>query len=147
MIPLCIGVGVAGLTGWLSYMIADNEPPYVYDEASSYIIPDPAKEGWQITVRWKIKAVNRYCPGIGHRKLIDLASGSVIVEYDPVPTARDNSVKEGFLTRTFMLPVKFDPSPALVGYRQVSCYQCNLYQQFVRPLCVTTPTLKFRIER
>lgn len=138
------GTTIAVLLGWLAFMMADNQPPYEYDVANSYVVPSPAFEGQQITVWWRISKVNRYCPGVGHRILFDPKTRVVLADYDPSPTAEPGSVKEGYLPKTFLLPAKFSPPPE-VGYRQTGCYGCNVYQQFVRPLCVNTPDLIFRV--
>ena len=137
------GVGIACVTGWLAFMAADNQPPYEYDAANSYIVPSIANDGDQLTVRWKIK-VNRICPGSNSRVLFDRQTGVVLASYDPTPAAVSASIKDGYLNRTFLLPRGALPSGE-IGYRATVCYQCNLLQKFVKPLCVTTPELTFRV--
>jgi len=124
-------------------MAADNQPPYEYDAANSYIVPSIANDGDQLTVRWKIK-VNRICPGSNSRVLFDRQTGVVLASYDPTPAAVSASIKDGYLNRTFLLPRGALPSGE-IGYRATVCYQCNLLQKFVKPLCVTTPELTFRV--
>ncbi len=140
-----IGSIFAILFGWVAFMAADNQAPYGYDAANSYIIPAVADDdGDQITVMWKLLRVNRACPGASQRMLFDKKTGVILATYDAAPAALTSSVKDGYLNRTFLLPRGALPSGE-IGYRATVCYECNHFQKFVRPLCVTTPDLTFRI--
>ncbi len=86
-------------------MAADNVPPYEYDVAESTIVPDLVEnESQQVTVRWKIKKVNRICPGSNQRQLFDPKTGVILATYDPQPAAISSSIIDGYLPRTFNLP-------------------------------------------
>ena len=141
-----VGIVVSSLLGWVAFMAADNTPPYVYDAAGSYIVPTTAEDGGQITVKWKLKQVNRMCPGASRRVLFDKVTGVILASYDPTPAAISDSIKDGYLNRTFLLPREL-LQPGEVGYRATVCYECNLFQKLARPLCVTTPDLSFWIRR
>jgi hypothetical protein len=136
---------LGSLLGWLSFMIADNVPPYEYDVANSHVIPSPAGDGEQITIMWKLSKVNRVCPGVVHRILYDPKTRVVLASYDPTPAAISSSIKDGYLNRTFLLPRGALPS-GMIGYKANVCYECNLYQKVVRPLCVATPDLIFQLK-
>lgn len=133
----------SSIMGWFAFMAADNQPPYEYDLTASYIVPSVADEGSQITVKWKLAKINRVCPGSNQRTLFDPKTRVILASYDPTPAAIADSIKVGYLNRTFLLPSSL-PSGE-IGYRAKVCYECNLFQKFIRPLCVTTPELTFRI--
>ena len=85
-------------------------------------------------------------PGIAQRVLFDPKTKIILANYDPTPAATSESVRDGYLNRTFALPRAL-PS-GQIAYRADVCYGCNLLQQFVRPLCVPTPNLIFcRLDR
>lgn len=141
---LTIGLVVSSLVGWVAFMAADNTPPYEYDAERSHIVPSKANDGDQITVMWKIKKVNRVCPGANKRVLFDPQTKVILAAYDPTPAAVSDSLRDGYLNRTFLLPRSVLP-PGVIGYRATICYECNPFQKIVRPLCVTTPELFFEV--
>lgn len=124
----------------VSYMAFDTQPPYVYDAVSSYVVPRQTLAGHQITVHWKLASVNRVCPGVITRNIVDARTG-VRVTYDPVPAA--GSFDDHELDRTFFLPQGITPGPKL--YYADGAYGCNLLQRYWRPLVVRTPSLAFEI--
>lgn len=136
------GLNVACLFGWVAFMAADNLPPYEYDGANSYVIPSPARDGDQITVKWKLLKVNRVCPGSNRRILFDPRTKVILATYDPSPAAVSSSMVDGYLNRTFLLPRGALPSGE-IGYRATVYYECNLFQKYIRPLVVTTPDIIF----
>lgn len=140
--PWIIGGVFAVLFGWVAFMAADNQPPYEYDAANSYVVPSPANDGEQITVKWKLSKVNRVCPGSNRRMLFDPKTKVLLATYDPTPAAFSASLVDGYLNRTFLLPRGALPSGE-IGYRATVHYECNLFQKYVRPLVVTTPDLIF----
>jgi hypothetical protein len=139
-----IGLFLSSLFGWIAFMAADNTSPYEYDAENSHIIPAKAADGDQITVMWKLKKINRFCPGSNNRVLFDPASKVILASYDATPTAIPSSIKHGYLNRTFQLPRSTLP-PGRIGYRGNICYECNLFQKLVKPLCITTPELFFEV--
>lgn len=141
---IIIGSITACLLGWFAFMAADTTPPYEYDAENSFIIPSTAHDGDQITVMWKIAKINRFCPGSNHRVLFDPKTRVILASYDPTSAAISESIKDGYLNRTFLLPRGALP-PGPIGYRANVCYECNLFQRFVKPLCVATPELLFRV--
>jgi hypothetical protein len=142
---IAIGVVVSSMLGWLAFMVADNTPPYVYDSENSFIKPAQADDGAQITVMWKIKTINRICPGASVRTLFDPKTKVILASYDPAPAAISSSISSGYLNRTFQLPRSVLP-PGQIGYRATVCYECNLYQKLAKPLCITTPDLFFEVK-
>lgn len=138
-----VGIVSSIVLGIFAYMMADNQPPYEYDAEKSYIIPERAKDGSQITVRWRIKHINRICPGSNRRMLFDPVTKVILASYDPTPAALSDSIKDSYLNRTFLLPQSLPEGD--IGYRATVCYECNLFQKYARPLCVTTPELYFKI--
>lgn len=139
----CIGVVLMALTGALVFMWFDTTPPYEFDADKSYVIPQKAEEGMQIRVVWKVKKLNRFCPGTNLRTLFDPVTKVKLAIYDPVPVAaRFELGEDSFLIRTFLLPKELIPGK--VGYRATQSYVCNPLQHFW-PLVVTTPDLFFEI--
>lgn len=142
-IRIAVAVAFAFLAGSVAFMAFDNAPPYEYDEANSYVVPSPANDGDQITVKWKLMKVNRICPGSAQRVLFDPKTKIVLANYDKTPAATSDSVKDGYLNRTFALPRGLPSGP--IAYRANVCYGCNLFQEFIKPLCVATPNLIFSV--
>lgn len=138
------GIGGALLFGCVSFMAADNQPPYEYDAEKSYIVPSKAHDGDQITVMWKLAKINRICPGSNRRILFDPRTRVILASYDPTPAAVSESIHEGYLNRTFLLPRGALPEGP-IGYRANVCYECNPFQRFIKPLCVATPELFFSV--
>lgn len=126
--------------GVISYLAADNQPPYDYDVSKSYIKPSVSQAGHQVTVHWEVK-INRICKGFIVRNIIDSRTGA-ITSYDPV-AALGLPTGDDFLDRTFFLPEGMGVGPKL--YRVQAEYNCNLLQNFF-PLKVQTPDLHFVIE-
>lgn len=139
---MTIGVILCGLFAWAAFMAADTMPPYEYDVENSYIIPSKAHDGDQITVMWKLKKVNRLCPGSNSRILFDPKTRVQLATYDPTPAAISDSIKDGYLNRTFLLPRALPDGE--IGYRADVCYICNPLQR-IFPLCISTPELYFRV--
>lgn len=143
-----LGVACAlGLVfGACAFMYLDTVPPYEFDVSQSYIVPDPAEDGQQITVNWKVKE-NRICPGVNYRTLIDPKTRAVVATYDPVAALtrmEGEDLSGGYLRRTFLLPA--GPLPAEMDYRARTCFSCNPLQRLY-PFCVQTPLLRFRIKQ
>lgn len=128
------------ITGSISYMLADNQPPYTYDASKSYVKPNPAEMGHQVTVHWEFK-VNRMCKGFITRLIIDVRTG-VVVSYDPI-AALGRPTGDFYMDRTFYLPDSIEPGMKI--YRVSGEYSCNLLQRFW-PLKVHTPDLYFEIK-
>ena len=132
------------LTGAFVFAWFDTTPPYEFDVENSYILPYRAEEGMQIRVVWKIKKLNRYCPGTNTRQLFDPVTKVKLAIYDPVEVASRYEVDntQTYLIRTFLLPKEL--LPGKIGYRATQSYVCNPLQHF-RPLVVTTPDLFFEV--
>lgn len=126
----------------VSYMSFDTEPPYVYDKDGSYIVPERTHAGHQITVHWKLRRVNRICPGFITRNIVDAETG-VRVMYDPVPATQSVVQGDSELNRAFLLPSGIGPGRKL--YYSEGAYGCNLLQRLWKPLQLRTPTLEFEI--
>lgn len=126
--------------GFISFLLADNQPPYEYDVDKSYIKPNPALPGRQVTVHWALK-VNRPCKGFIVRSIID-AKTRVIVSYDPIASL-GRPPNEQYMERTFYLPENIESGTKI--YRVNGEYSCNILQRFW-PLKVQTPDLYFEIQ-
>lgn len=124
----------------ISYMIADTEAPYIYDESMSYVIPERTQAGHQLIVHWSVK-VNRVCPGEIIRNIVDAKSGAKI-SYDPTRAAGTVELSDKELNRTFQLPSGIAPGEKF--YYADGEYQCNFLQRFY-PLHSRTPRLPFTI--
>ncbi len=125
----------------LSYMIADNEPPYEFDAERSYVVPSKTPAGHQIVVHWHIIKINRVCPGSITRYIVDDETKAKI-SYDAVPSARQVEFGTRELNRTFLLP--FGIHPGKKWYYSEGEYACNLLQRFY-PLRVLTPRISFEV--
>ena len=135
---LCIAV-------WVAWMATDNEHPYVYDPINSHMVPDPApQEGGSETVIWSLAKVNKICPGTVQRMFRDIATGQIVSTLDTTPVSRSVHNNDSTLPRTFMLPPNLPP---LTGYSALICSECNLFQQFIKPLCYMTPEITFRVRQ
>lgn len=141
---MVFGAIMAGLFGWIAYMAADTTPPYEFDAANSYIVPSTAHDGDQITVKWKLSKINRVCLGSNRRVLFDPKTRVILAAYDPTPAAISESIVDGYLNRTFLLPRGALPE-GQIGYRANVCYECNPLQRYFKPLCISTPELFFRV--
>lgn len=128
------------ILGLASFLLADNQPPYDYIVNQSYVRPDPAHGGQQVTVHWELK-VKRICPGIIIRTIVD-AKTKASVSYDPTPAAATVRIGDTSLERTFFLPAAILPGPKL--YRVNAQYICNPLQH-LWPLKVQTPDLVFEV--
>lgn len=135
------GLNLAAILGLFAYMLADNQPPYTYFGDESYIIPQRASPGHQVSVHWKIK-VNRLCPGAIVRTIVDARTGAR-TSYDPTPAIVTIRPEDTSLDRTFMLPEGMGAGRKL--YRANAEYVCNPLQR-IWPLKVQTPDLMFEVE-
>ncbi len=127
----------------LVYMLADNQPPYVYDAEQSYVVPSRTTTGRQITVHWKLKQINRVCPGSITRYIVDDETG-LRLSYDPTAAAKTIEVGDDYLDRTFYLPHGI--SPGKKWYYSEGDYSCNPLQYFY-PLRTRTPRISFEVTK
>lgn len=134
-------LGMAALGAWLSVMRLDNEPPYSYDPAQSFVVPDPASQGSMVTVDWALTKVRRECPGSVQRMFRNLDTGQLITTLDTTPMSRSIQMGDKRLPRSFELPPDLPPN---VGYSAEVCAQCNMLQQFF-PICFKTPEITFHV--
>jgi hypothetical protein len=133
---------------FFAYAVFDRDPPYKYDIANSFVMPDPAETSDQMLVKWKLaEQPKRLCPGATRRELFDPATKIILVTYDPAPTALAASIRDGYLNITFALP-KVLPY-GKIGYRATVRYQCNWLQRLFPDAFafdVTTPPLFFTVQ-
>lgn len=127
---------VALFVAWFCWMAFDNTAPYAWEGGEVH--PDPAPDGAQVSIHWKMR-INRVCPGIIQRQIID--AREVIHNYDPVPAASGRDVSTDFWV-TFKLPMGMPPGPS--KYRVHASYYCNPLQ-FIWPLHITTPEIVFTL--
>lgn len=125
---------------WVSWMWVDNELPYTYFPDESAITPNPALDGGQVTVNWKIK-VHRSCPGTSQRMMLDGKTRRQVATYDATPAVTSVTTADQNLVRTFMLPSGLPPE---VIYKSNIGFECNLLQK-IFPLRQVTPELRFRV--
>jgi hypothetical protein len=135
------GCTIAVISGLIAYLLADNQPPYVYDAEQSYVIPSHTSPGHQVAVHWSIK-VNRLCPGSIVRTIVDARTGAR-TSYDPTPAILTIETTDTVLDRTFLLPQGMGLGRKI--YRANAEYVCNPLQR-IWPLKVQTPDLLFEVE-
>ena len=128
--------------GAFGFMLADNQPPYVYDVSQSYVKPNPTIPGHQVEVFWKLKKINRICPGSNVRTIVDERTGASF-SYDATPAMATIKFGDDHLSRTFLLPDGISTGRKI--YRANLEYACNPLQRFW-PLKVQTPDLHFEVE-
>ena len=134
----------AVIFGAFVFLVFDNTHPYrwLYGE----IIPDPAGNGAQVQVHWRIEKI-RWCPGIVTRQVIGpLENGNALVHsYDPFPAFAEkvlpNKINEKFIP--FRLPDNL--TEGKYAYRVFIDYNCNILQRFW-PLHVELPELRFSVK-
>lgn len=125
----------------LAYMLADNQPPYVYDASKSYVKPEKTASGKQVTVHWHLARINRVCVGTIVRYIVDQHTNARI-SYDPTAAAATIEVGMNYLERTFFLPQEMTPGKK--WYYAEGSYACNPLQRFY-PLVTRTPRLSFEV--
>lgn len=118
------------------FWLLDNAPPYAWEAGE--VIPDPALDGSQISVHWRMK-IARVCPGVIQRQIID--AREEVHNYDPVLAAAPEDVSREFWV-TFQLPKGLPRGVS--RYRVHASYACNPLQHWW-PLRVTTPELSFTL--
>ena len=136
-----IGSFIAALLAALAYMAADNQHPYTYNVEKSYVKPNPAAAGRQITVHWEF-VTHRTCPGAIVRTIVDARTGAK-VSYDPTPALGTVRMGDISMERTFFLPEEMLPGPKL--YRSNAEYICNPLHR-IWPLKVQTPDIAFEVK-
>ena len=52
---ISIAILIGFLAGSIVFMAFDTTPPYEYDENASFVVPSPANDGDQVTVKWRLK--------------------------------------------------------------------------------------------
>lgn len=125
----------------VTYWLLDNQRPYTFDAAESYIIPTIANGNDQMIVAWKVR-VHRQCEGAVRRELFDPRTQVVLAVYDPQPAHRNSMLGEGYFNKTFLLPRMIQPGR--VGYRARLEYYCNPLQR-IWPIRYVTPELFFTV--
>ena len=136
-----VGIFLTILLGAVGFMLADNQQPYIYLAEKSYVRPDPAAPGHQILVHWEFK-VNRVCPGLIVRTLVDARTGAKI-SYDPILALGTIKMGDTSLERTFLLPEGMLPGHKI--YRANAEYVCNPLHR-IWPLKVQTPDIHFEVK-
>lgn len=139
-----VGLVLAVVSTPIAFWAADNEWPYTFDAANSFIDPANVEAGGTITVNWKVEK-NRECPGAAQRVLFNPETKLIVASYDPNLTTPGASYDPatGMLKRPVALP-KHLPS-GVIGYRAYVWYQCNPLQRFL-PLRTVTPDLFFVVK-
>lgn len=124
------------------FMLADNQPPFEYDQECSYVVPNKTPSGNQIRVHWCFKTVNRICSGVITRSIVDAKTRERIT-YDPTYASSTADIGEKFLERTFFLPSGITPGEK--EYYADAAFSCNPLQR-IYPLHVRTPRLRFFVQ-
>ena len=127
----------------ITWMLVDRTPPYEYDQANSYILPDIIRPGSQVTVRWAFSRINRLCPGTTERTIVDVRTGA-LVSYDPAPHALTIRPGDKFLERSFYIPLSMEPGRK--AYRARATFVCNPLQH-LWPIVVQRPDLYFEVTK
>lgn len=141
IIPTVFGVAFGSLA-------LDRTMPYEYDASQSYIEPPSGKAGIQVTIVWRVRVHRHNCSGQIERRLFDVRTNAIIVQYDPVPIEPTPVPTRDFtwLRRTILLPEKL-PLGRL-GYNANTMYACNWFQAVFPTFAIrhTTPTLFFDVK-
>lgn len=141
-----IGAVLGSICAWIAFEATDTQPPYELDPAQSKVTP-PEPGGNEVKVSWRVSKVNRHCHGEGVRVLFDPHTGAILATYAPtsyeLPVVVGNG---GYLDRSFLLPKDLADVKGDVGYHSIVCYECNLFQAYVKPLCLQTPDLIFTLK-
>jgi hypothetical protein len=127
----------------VTYWALDNQRPYIFDGAESYILPNPATGNDQMIVAWKVK-VHRQCEGLIRRELFDPRTQVVLSLYDAQPThIHTLPLGDQYYNRTFLLPKMIQTGR--IGYRSKLEYYCNPLQR-IWPIQYTSPELFFEVK-
>lgn len=146
-ILLGISLLVSAVSATAAFMLADTEAPYIYHADKSFILPEFAEGGDQMTVYWRV-TINRRCEGFTQRVLFDPRTGVILATYDAAPMVpKTNIVSEiagdgPYSVRTFLLPQVIQKGK--IGYRSAVCYSCNPLRRLI-PVCTFTPDLFFEV--
>lgn len=138
---LALSVLAAVIIGPVTYWAMDTQVPYDFLGDESFIIPQEATGNDQMLVKWKVRR-HRTCPGLVWRELVDPRTNVVLAAYDPQAAAADTQLVDGFLNKTFTLPLKIQSG--WIAYRSRLEYWCNPLQR-VWPLRYNTPVLYFKV--
>lgn len=135
-------VTAASLGGWIAIEALDTDFPYKYVQEESFITPNPARSEGQITVNWKFaQPAYRLCPGTIQRAFYT-AAGELISTMDTTPVSAVVRKGDSRLPRSFTLPAGLSGD---VLYSAKVCWECNVYQRLIRPICLVTPQLPLRV--
>lgn len=132
----------AAFGAWIGIMAVDGDPPYSYDAENSRIVPDPAPQGAMVTADWSLTKVNRICPASVQRFFRDHETKKMVSTLDTTEASRAVRVGDNNLPRSFQLPPNL---PAKVEYSALVCFECNIFQRVIKPLCVMTPKIVFSV--
>jgi len=137
-----VGIGVFALAGLgsvnLGIWVADREPPIIYEDAKA--LSSTVEQGGTIEIEFSVFRT-RICPLITKRWLTDSAK-----ERHSIPQyttgLRLLAGRETY-RRSITVPVAAAPGPA--EYRVTLEYVCNPLQNFMGPIVVTSPPIKFKV--
>lgn len=137
-----IGMGVFALAGLgsvnLGIWVADRDPPIVYEDAKA--LAPSVEQGGTIEIEFSVFRT-RICPLITKRWLTDSA-----MERHSIPQfttgLRLLAGRETY-RRSITVPVAAAPGPA--EYRVTLEYVCNPLQNFMGPIVVTSPPIRFKV--
>lgn len=128
------GVGSVNLGIW----VADREPPIIYEDAKA--LAPTVEQGGTIEIEFSVFRT-RICPLITKRWLTDSAK-----ERHSIPQfttgLRLLAGRETY-RRSITVPVAAAPGPA--EYRVTLEYVCNPLQNFMGPIVVTSPPVRFKV--
>lgn len=128
------GLGSVNLGIW----VADREPPIIYEDAKA--LAPTVEQGGTIEIEFSVFRT-RICPLITKRWLYDAAK-----ERHSIPqytTGLKLLAGRETYRRSITVPLAAAPGPA--EYRVTLEYVCNPLQNFLGPIVVTSPPIKFRV--
>ncbi len=136
------GIGVFALAGLgsvnLGIWVADREPPIIYEDAKA--LSPTVEQGGTIEIEFSVFRT-RICPLITKRWLTDSAK-----ERHSIPhytTGLRLLAGRETYRRSITVPVAAAPGPA--EYRVTLEYVCNPLQNFMGPIVVTSPPIRFKV--
>lgn len=137
-----VGAGIFALAGLgtinVAIWVADREPPIIYEDAKA--LAPTVEQGGTIEIEFSVFRT-RICPLITKRWLTDSAK-----ERHSIPQfttgLRLLAGRETY-RRSITVPVAAAPGPA--EYRVTLEYVCNPLQNFLGPIVVTSPPIRFSV--
>lgn len=109
-------------------MLLDRRAVVDLDAANSFIVPNPARSGQDVSIIWRATSL-RNCEGVVIPRIVD--SSGRIFEYSRLPTVYRDIMRPGerSFTKIITLPTSMAPGPA--RYEAIVIRWCNPIQRAI----------------